>query len=406
MQSLQQMVWAAFTLTLLGTSAHATPQAQDFWVDSSGQKSPLTHVDQAMALAQPGDRILVYPGHYPAFFFSKGVEVRGLGERPDEVVIDRVDYHVNLPNIDHHSVLANVRLCGDGWWNDLALTGNELQRGVLWVDQVETCAGVFLHGEADFYVFLSGVQVAPEPGRGFLQSAFDFGGGQMDVWDSQIIGWDAQGAIPAAVALRQSFGSRVRLASTTLRGGDGTEGSGVGAGAHAVEGLSGPASKQLIAIGQTKLQGGHGMAAPGGHAVHGIQQVELGSVEAEPGLGAPNGQKFSQATVTSYGLDPYLELDSKPSASGSPFCHQWRSSLSVPRSVRYATLHWDELSVPSTMDWSPFDWERRAVASGPAWSECVRDKTRIAHFMQAVLWEPVSQRWILSNPVVARYEYQ
>lgn len=404
MQTMVQVALSSTLFALASGLAQASPN--DYWVDASGQKSTLTHIDQAMALAVPGDRILVYPGHYPAFFFSKGVEVRGIGERPDEVVIDRVDYHVNWPNLNHYSVLANLRVCGDGWWNDLAITGNELQRGVLWVDQVETCAGVFLHGDPDFYVFLSGVEIAPQPGRGFLHTAFDFGGGQMDVWDSQITGWSSEGGAPAASALRQSFGSRVRLADSTLRGGDGGEGSGVEAGAHAVMGLSDPAQEHLIAIGGTVLQGGRGMAAPGGHAVQAVEQVELGAAFPRPGPGLPMGEKFVDCTVSAYGFDPYLSLVAKSDPAGAPFCHQWSAALMLPTSVRQATYHWDRLAVPSAWEWSPFERQDAQVLPVSAWSQCVRDESRIAHFMQSILWDPVNHRMITSNPVVARHEYQ
>src|SRR5262245_45870285 len=125
----------AFAAVVLARSAHAA----DWIVDATGAQSSFTTIDPAMVQSTPGDRILVLPGSYPAVHFSRGVEVIGMGDEPGDVVVARVDFHVNIPNDDFDAVLSNLRVCGSGAADSISISGNELSAGTFLIDSVETC---------------------------------------------------------------------------------------------------------------------------------------------------------------------------------------------------------------------------------------------------------------------------
>ena len=61
---------------------------------------------------RPGDRILVMPGAYPPFHFSRGVSVIGMGDDPGDVLIGRCDLHVTVPAEGYDAIFENPLLAG------------------------------------------------------------------------------------------------------------------------------------------------------------------------------------------------------------------------------------------------------------------------------------------------------
>src|SRR5688572_17272543 len=173
--------------------------AHDHLVDASGVQSPLVDLTQAMALAVPGDRIFVLPGSYPAFHFSRGVEVVGLGSDPSQVTIARVDFHPTAPATGFDAGLSNLTVCGAASQDSTSISGNELAEGTLTLQGVVTCGGVYLRGGGRFYLLVADSRVEPLAGAGFQGAAFDFGGGIADFVDTRIAGAGAsvQAGTPA-----------------------------------------------------------------------------------------------------------------------------------------------------------------------------------------------------------------
>ncbi|MCA9001799.1 MAG: hypothetical protein KDB61_07745, partial [Planctomycetes bacterium] len=383
----------------LGLTAVAS--ADDLVVDASGALSNWTTIGQAMALAQPGDSILVMPGQYPAFAFTKGVEVRGMGANPSDVSVDRVDYHVSIPNIDARTVLRNLRLCGDGAINDLAISGNELPRGSMWIDRVETCAGVYLHGAGEFYAFFSECTITPDAGRGILGAAMDLGNCEADFWRCNVVGWDASQLVPAADALHLSFDARIRVAASRFEGGDGHEGSGVGMAGDAVTTLPGYAADVTL-IGDSRFVGGHGVGAPGGDCVAVEGMIELGHVVLQPGSGTAPGVEFPLSPSVPLGYDPALDVPEGRAHVKTRVGPAWTPNLNSPQLGAPLILCWDEIDVPRLLDWSPFGSVRPSLVTSGAWPIQYTRSDSDVRFLQALYRDPVSGVLRSSNPVVVR----
>lgn len=305
-------VAAALLLAALPASA------ADIVVDAAG--SGFTNINQAMLVAQPGDRILVMPGAYPPFHFSRGVSVIGMGDDPGDVLIGRCDLHVTVPAEGYDAKLSNLTL-GDGKLeNGLALSGNESPPGAVTVHGVRIAGGLFLGGGADgFHLHMQNASVDPAPGQGFLGAAVHLGGApgfSAELVDVAIHGWDADPAagVPAGIGLRLAGGMRARLAGCEVTGGDGL---GVlpsaGASALASWAALGPVSVRLD--GATLAAGGAGVSGgAGGHGVALSGVLELGSAQVLAGAGSPPGQPFSGVTPVALPAAGFLQL--APSAVG------------------------------------------------------------------------------------------
>lgn len=299
-----------FTSLLVACLLSPAARAADWVVDASGAAGTLTTIDQAMLVAAPGDRILVLPGSYPAFHFSRGVDVIGLGASPADVVVARVDYHVNVPPIDYDTSLSNLTVCGSGPSDGVSTSGNELGPGTHLIEGVVMCGGVFLHGDGDFYLIVANSRFEPGPGDGFQGAAFDFGGGIFDLVDSRIQGWSAspQDGIGPGVGLRIAGDSTVRVSGSEVFGGAASEeGTGLGDGADAIERGFGSGPIAVRIAGQSLVRGGDGSpSGAGGAGVDLTASITVGDTTVSGGGGGTPGPDYAASQPTFLGYDPYL----------------------------------------------------------------------------------------------------
>ncbi|GJM20503.1 MAG: hypothetical protein DHS20C15_04180 [Planctomycetota bacterium] len=288
------------TLIALSVSlAAASPTfADDILVDASGLQSAHTNVASAMAVARPGDRLLLLPGHYPPFLFEVGVSVIGLGEDAASVVVDRVDLHVSEPSIGYTAVLSNLT-AGDGSaLNAVPISGNEQSPGVVVIDGVFVDGGVFIGGGADgFHLHMSGSAVEPGPGDGFLGAGVHLGGSagfSFEIIDSRLAGWDADDdlGVPAGDALHLSGPVRGRLVRTEVLGGDGS--SMQPSGGDAVRRFVSGAAVHLRVDGGTLVRGGDAqLGGLAGAALDVGGVLEFGDASVQGGSGAVSGLAFA-----------------------------------------------------------------------------------------------------------------
>ncbi len=306
---------------LLPVCLSARAVAADWIVDAAGIASPLTNITQAMALVSTGDRILVMPGSYPAFHFSRSVDVVGLGSRPADVVITRVDFHPTIPTLGFDCGLSNVTVQGDSY----SISGNELASGTFVVDGVQLDGGVFLHGAGQFYLLMQNCAVHAEPGDGFLDAAFDFGGGIADIVTSSITGApsNGEGGASAGIGLRIWPGASVRVSDSHIVGGSGHSALGSDTGGDAIERWSSsPASLRLS--GGSQIRGGDA-PGPGGHGGAGVDLsgvITVGDAVVAGGAGAIPGVAYAASQPTLLGYDPRLVLaPAGRDATSSSFQH-------------------------------------------------------------------------------------
>lgn len=321
----QALPTAPSVVTLAATVFATLPvRANDFIVDAAGTVGTFPTVTAAMLVAAPRDRILVAPGVYPAFQFERGVEVIGLGARPEDVTIARVDFHVSIPNQNYDAVLSNLTVCGSSPLDAISISGNELARGTFLIDGVHTCGGVFLAGEPDLQLIVQNSKFEPAPGGGFLGAAFDFGGGMAELVNVSIVGWDAHLAIAAGHGLRVSEEATLRATACSIVGGTGTtvEGSGLAHGGDGITSAPWPNPVTLELAGGTTVRGGDGAGTAGaggaGASVNGTPlSLTVGFAAVQGGLGHPAGVAWSLDAPISLGFDPTLALDGGNTPGGS-----------------------------------------------------------------------------------------
>ena len=305
---MKQILFSLAALAFASSGARAS----DHLVDASGIQSPLLNLTQAMAVAVPGDRIFVLPGTYPAFHFSRGVEVIGLGASPADVTIARVDFHPNAPVNHFDAALSNVTVCSSDSADSTSISGNELAEGTLVLDGVVTCGGVYLRGAGSFYLLVVNTRVDAGPGDGFLGAAFDFGGGIADFVGARIVGGDAsvaEGSL-AGVGLRIGGGATVRLSGSEVQGGDGVSAAlpAFGQGADAIEKGFGAGATRLRLSGFSWVQGGSGWSAAGGAGVDLSGEILLGQATVQGGAGTPAGLAYAVSPPLALAHDPLLSM--------------------------------------------------------------------------------------------------
>jgi hypothetical protein len=279
--------------------AHAA-SAADLVVDAAGLAGPYTDITQAMLSSAPGDRILVMPGHYPAFQFSRGVHVIGLGDAPGDVHIDQVAYHISVPITGYDTLLSNVEIgpTNEVSFGYLAMSGNEAPPGVLVIDSVKLNGGLFLGGgNTGFLIVLSNTSIDADTGEGFANAAAYLGGpgNYVEIRNTRINGWDADAGagIPAGSALLLRSGTEARIFQSVLEAGDGAAGGtpALAAGADAIVQGGGAGAVTLRLDGATLISGGAGATAAGGDGVQlaSSGKLEVGDADVTGGAGTPAG---------------------------------------------------------------------------------------------------------------------
>jgi hypothetical protein len=393
----------------------APGRAGDLIVDASGVASGFTDITQAMLASSPGDRILVLPGSYPAFHFSRGVEVIGIGADPSQVVVERVDYHPNIPPFNYHTALSNLTVCGSGAANGTSISGNELAAGTLVLDGVATCGGVYLRGgEGSFYLMVVDSRVEPGPGGGFLNAAFDFSGGVADFVGTRITAANASLAAgtPAGTALRIGEEATVRLSGSEVLGGDGTENGGSTAlddGGTAIgQGIGTVASVRLS--GGTAVKGGRGGAqGMGGDGIEVGGMILSGDATVAGGTGGVGpGAAYGATLPTDLGYDPELIASpAKTFAAGPTFLLPGESvQLSVDPSLpNVLVLGSRALVPPPTPSGSPLVTSGFGASSPPTITapqpggDAVWSAPSRRGYFQLVFVDPTSGRLETSNPI-------
>lgn len=293
-------------------------QGQDLVVDSTGAGGAFTEIGHAMLAADPGDRILVMPGSYPTFQFSRGVHVIGMGAIPEDVTIQRIAYHVSIPSTDYETVLSNVRVRGNSFLDVFAISGNELAPGTLTIDGCVLEGGVYLRGgQAGFYLHVNNSRIVPPAGYGFSGEAARLGGpgNYVELRNTKVIGWDADpiAFAPAGDAVRFDGGTRARITGSQLLAGSGTATGLYAPGGTAISTISSGVVEVGIE-GGSMLRGGDAFgSAPGGHGTNVAGTIHVGSATVLGGGGSPSGLPHAgSATVVGTGT---LALDTDPAWS-------------------------------------------------------------------------------------------
>ena len=305
------------------------PCSANVWVvdDSGGPGVDFTDIPPAVAVAVPGDVILVQPGSYSGFDLYEGLRIVGQGPGV------RVTGQVKVLTVDagQVAVLASMKL------KDLLYV--EHVHGTLVLDELEVAASSFPVNAVQLYL-----------------QAKDVRGHKLD------IGFDKESVSPfgsgGAIALSE-FSNRLELVQSTLRGVKGKDtSSGTPAGwggwgliiagssfAHVVSceiagGLGGASTAPCASAGPA----GDGAAAvvvsgrlvAAGDGVHAFWRGGRGGESScFPGLAGPALSIWPTAFVRYCGIalqgailgtgtievadppDPYLELDNLPQPGGS-----------------------------------------------------------------------------------------
>jgi hypothetical protein len=285
----------ALLLTLPGIGAQT-----DLLVDPTGGPGTYPTITAAMLAAHPNDRILVTPGTYGGFQFSRGVDLVGLGDSPSDVVIQRIGFHISIPATDARALISNVTVRSANPLDVFAISGNELAPGVLTLDGCVLENGVYLRGgQAGFYVMMNNCRIVPPAGHGFSGEACRIGGpgNFVDIRNTRILGWDADpvAGIPAGVALRVVGGTNIRVSGSEVIGGDGVAVAGLEAGADGLAGIA-PGVVDLRLDGGATVRGGDGAGSgAGGHGVAITGSAATGTASVTGGAGTPPGMPWSLA---------------------------------------------------------------------------------------------------------------
>lgn len=322
----------SFTIACAIASISSVALAADLYVDSSGIGGPYLDIDSAMLASNPGDRILVRPGTYPAFHFSRGVSVIGLGT-PSQVRVERVDFHPNIPNDHFACVLSNVEVVGELPESGIGISGNELSTGTFVLDGVIVNGGVFLRGGPDgFHLLMQNTHVIAGPGDGFSGEAFWFGGknNTAEIVDCTIEGADAsaEAGTVAGIGLRLAGGSNVRIARSEIFGGDGSAGVPGGAAGAAAIGAFGSTASQVRLDGGSVARGGSSSGVGGGAGASFVGSIALGSATLEGGAGSPSGPQTVNATVASFPAGFHLAVN-PPRLAGADAAYHSGDTVSV-----------------------------------------------------------------------------
>jgi hypothetical protein len=408
------------TSLLLLASLSATPAwAHDWTVDASGSASNLVTINQAMALAAPGDRILVRPGTYPAFQFSRGVEVLGLGTSPGQVVVARVDFHITIPTTGYDAGLSNLTIRSANPSDSTSLAGNELAAGTFVVDGVSIEGAVYLHGAGQLYVLMNNSHVAASPGDGFMGAALDFGGGTLDLvnsWIQASAACEPIGAL-AGSGLRIQGGSKVRVSGSDVSGGAGVASLASSVylnGGDAILKSFGTALVDLRLAGHSVIHGGSaakvGAGGAGGAGVRLAGNIAVGIATVTGGDGAMVGDAYAISAPTMLAYDPLLTLDPEQTfASGDSFVRpgallRIQADRTLPKPILGfginldppATSSLSPLSVGSTQ-FRPGGLFRTRVA--PA-SDTVGDPAPLRRsYYQVFFVDPTTGQTVTTNPV-------
>ncbi|MBL8749055.1 MAG: hypothetical protein JNK78_07845 [Planctomycetes bacterium] len=283
-----KLVLASLPFVMASTLAVALP-ATDLVVQAGGPPGTYPTVQAAIVAAQPGDRVLVMPGAYPAFSVTKAISVYGMGTSSSDVVVAGVHFGLGFPNQGYRVSIARLRIDA-GPLAPLAVTGQELGTGQIEFESVEVFGGFrLLAGEPGFVLSLANCTVEGDVGQGFdggtchvaapAPSTFTitrsrFRGSRGDLFAAQ--------APLAALVLDR--GATVRIEQCSLSGGEGGVAQAGAPGLHVRL-----AQVKSLGGGSSVYGGNGGSGAAGGPGVKTTSTVFRGTATVVGGIGAPNG---------------------------------------------------------------------------------------------------------------------
>jgi hypothetical protein len=306
-------------ISMLLVSAMFASQAKaiDVIVDASGG-GDFTTIGAAMLVVAPGDRILVEPGTYPAFHFSRGVAVIGRGATPSAVRIARVDYHVTMPTVGFETLLSNATIGSPDPADAIAISGNEIGPGALTLDGLVVDGSMFLRGgSSGFHLLVNNCRVTPNGDENFSGAAATLGGANnvVEIRNSWIRGSAAGdvGSVPPGVGLQLIGGTEARIVRSEIAGGDGYPLAGpLEPGAAAIRSAFGSGALRIRLDGGSVVAGGDsGGASAGGAGIAlstAAHALALGDAVVTGGAGSTTGPAYVNVVPTSIAADRVLEL--------------------------------------------------------------------------------------------------
>jgi len=296
----------------------AAVPAADLFVDANGTPGTYATVQAAILAAQPGDRILVLPGSYPAFSITKAIHIVGVGTEPSSVVVGGVHLGLGFPNQNYHVSLSRLRIDA-GPTSPTAVSGQELGVGRIEFDSVEVEGGFrLLSGEPGFVLSFANCEVRGDIGQGYDGGTCHLAApapSYFSITRSRFQG--ARGNLFAAQApmagLLLDGGVTVQIEQCSIDGGDG------GVAQAGAPGLD-VRSAQVRSLGtSTVVTGGDGgVGAAGGPGVRTTSTVLRGTVSVAGGVGTPSGPTVTGggALLQATGVRPELSFHVDQSAIG------------------------------------------------------------------------------------------
>ncbi|MEZ5990404.1 MAG: hypothetical protein R3F30_15070 [Planctomycetota bacterium] len=266
--------------------------ATDHVVDAQGGPGVHKTISAAMAVASPGDRILVRPGTYPGFKVDRSIEVVGLGSAPSSVIVEGIAFHPVHPHSGYRVRLSRMRLTPAlPSLNSMALSGNELGTGELILDSLVLDGGMALGvwEKGSMELDLDNCDIRVEKAQGGVVGAAVVVTGpavHLEVSRTEVHGGVGTLAplSPALAALQVDDGTTLRLAQTRLYGGKGAPGQD---GAPALIVRNGIV--EAIHAGSLLFGGDGGDKGAGGPAIRADVPIQVGSARLAGGSGTPDG---------------------------------------------------------------------------------------------------------------------
>lgn len=309
---------AAFHAVAVTLTLCAPLSAADLLVDASATPGTYPTIQAAINAAQPGDRILVMPGSYPAFSVTKSITILGLGTSPGSVIAAGVHLGLGFPNQNYHVSIGRLRLDA-GPFAPLAVSGQELGVGQIEFESVEVAGGFrLLVGEPGFVLSLANCTVIGDIGQGFDGATCNIAApapSYVSITRSRFQGarGDLFAAQPPLAGLLLDRGVTAEIAQCSITGGRG----GIAqAGAAGLEVRQ--AQVRMLGTGSMVTGGNGGTGAAGGAGLRTTSTVFHGSAMVAGGAGTPNGAVVSGGgtLLPAVGITPELEVRMDQALSG------------------------------------------------------------------------------------------
>lgn len=314
-------------------------RAADLIVEAGGGSGTFATIQAAINAAQPGDRVLILPGTYPAFSVTKSLTIMGLGSSAEAVVVGGIGLQPMFPNQHYHISISRLRVA-PGPLTPLAVSGQEMGVGQVEFESMVIDGGFrLLAGESGFVLSLANCIVTGTLGQGFDGATCHIAAPAPSHFSlTRCEFWGAPGDLFAAqtpfAGLLLDRGVTVQIAQCQVHGGNG------GLAQPGAAGLN-VRHAQVRSLGTGSLiRGGDGGAgAAGGPGVQTTSTVFYSSSTINGGSGSPTGPVVA-------GMGTLL-----PSTTSNPelqlFVDQSQSGPAVVGSGSHLNWHLDAYGEPA-----------------------------------------------------------